>query len=157
MNHPAFPFSRLLALCSLLAFMPGIAPRALQAQSIVEICSQEELEAKIAEARSAEDFGDGLVLINCDGVLSLTNTITLNFDSGTNDPINEITLDATGYGVTISGLSGTNATNAVRLFLVDSGVTLTLINIKLIDGKDTNGGAVYVRTNGALYATSCIF
>jgi len=137
-------------LCGLVAL--GANPSALRAQVVLEECSQQELVDKIEEARSA---GDGTVLINCDGVIALTNTIHLGFDE-TNDA-NEITLDASGFGVTISGQASTNAGDGVRLFFVDSGVTLNLINVRLIDGRSTNGGAVYISTNATFSAMSCVF
>ena len=103
-------------------------------------CSAAELEAAIADG--------GLITFECDGTIVLTNTIHITEDTE---------LDGTGRGVTISSLTGTNATNAVRLFTVDPDVTLRLINLKLINGRSTNGGAIFVHEGGVLEVSSCIF
>src|SRR6185369_2640046 len=94
----------------------------------------------------------------------LTNSIYIEIDPDNGSEIevdagliNEITFDGTGRFITLSGLTATNATNGVRLFLVDSGVTLSLTNINLINGQSNNGGAVYVRSNGTLLASGCVF
>lgn len=139
-------------------------------ESIVTLCTQEELQARIDEARDLGSGGDGIVTFDCDGIIVLTNSILLTnsiyieidpddgseieVDAGL---INEITLDGTGRFITFSGLTATNATNGVRLFLVDSGVTLSLTNLNFINGQSTNGGAVYVRSNGVLLASGCVF
>jgi hypothetical protein len=159
-------FGRWLGLGAL-ALVTASAPAA-RAESIVTLCTQEELQARIDEARDLS--GDGLVTFECDGVILLTNTIVLPFslieieDDGyggsvTNETplLPSLTLDGTGRFITLSGLTATNASNGVRLFLVDSGVTLALTNIHLINGQSTNGGAIYVRTNGTLLASGCVF
>jgi hypothetical protein len=139
-----------------------------RAESIVTLCTQEELQARIDEARDLS--GDGLITFDCDGIIVLTNTIVLPFslieietdpygESVTNETelLSTLTLDGTGRFITLSGLTATNATNGVRLFLVDSGVTLALTNLTLINGQSTNGGAIYVRSNGTLQVSSCVF
>jgi hypothetical protein len=132
-------FVRRLSLCLLMALL--IAPPATAvAQGTVTVCTAAELEAAIADG--------GSITFECDGTIILTNTIHITEDTD---------LDGTGRGVTISGLTGANATNAVRLFTVEPGVTLTLINLKLINGRSTNGGAIFVSSNGTLEVTSCIF
>src|SRR5882672_6545858 len=140
------------------------------AASVVTLCTQEELLARIDEARDLASGGDGIVTFDCDGIIVLTNSIQLTnsiyieIDPGDGSQtevdaglINEITLDGTGRFISISGLTTTNATNGVRLFLVDSGVTLAITNLALINGQSTNGGAVYVRSNGVLLASGCVF
>ena len=139
-----------LSACLLAAL---VQPHALPAQSVVTECIQAELAAKIAAARASS--GDGIVTFDCDGVILLTNTIVLPFSlitigtngsggSVTNEtPLaSELTLDGTGHFITISGPTVTNATNGVRLFLVDSGVTLAVTNINFVNGQSTNGGAI---------------
>jgi len=160
-------FGRWLGLCALLFLGDGGALTA-RAESVVTLCTQEELLSRIDEARDLS--GDGLVIFDCDGVILLTNTIVLPFslieieDDGSGGSVtNEtallptITLDGTGHFITLSGATSTNATNGVRLFLVDSGVTLALTNLTLINGQSTNGGAIYVRTNATLLASDCVF
>jgi hypothetical protein len=143
-------------------------PCTLLAQSVVTECTHAELATRIAEARDLA--GDGLVTFDCDGVIVLTNTIVLPFslieietdgygESITNETelLSMLTLDGTGRFITISGPTVTNITNGVRLFLVDSGVTLAVTNINFANGLATNGAAIFVRTNGALLASGCAF
>jgi len=65
-------------------------------------------------------------------------------------------IDATGHFVTVSTITGTNATNAVRLFEIEPDVTLEIINLRLADGRSTNGAAIF-NGGGFLFATSCVF
>ena len=165
---------RWLGLGALLLLSVGGA-LTVRAESVVTLCTPAELLARIDEARDLGSGGDGIVIFDCDGTIVLTNTIVLTFSSqtfGTNEAYglipqtittndapftNIITLDGTGRFITLSGTTSTNATNGIRLFLVDSGVVLALTNLTLINGQSTNGGAIYVRTNGMLLASGCVF
>jgi hypothetical protein len=81
----------------------------------------------------------GWVGVQVNGTILLTNTVTIT---------NNVVLDGTGYGATISG------GNAVQLFYVAAGASLTLSNLTLANGNsvvtsgppDTpaDGGAIYV-------------
>src|SRR5262245_44797950 len=124
------------------------SPFLSRGESIVTLCTQEELQARVDEASE----GDGIGLFDCGCVIILTNSILLTnsiyieidpddgseieVDAGL---INEITLDGTGRFITLSGSTSLEATNGVRIFLVDSGVTLALTNIALANGISTNG------------------
>src|ERR1051325_1343528 len=92
--------------------------------------------------------GGGLVTFDCDGTINLTNSITI-----TNDTV----LDAMEHDVTISGFASTNTANAVRLFNVNAGVNFTLIHLTIANGSSTNGGAIFINTNGNVTATDCVF
>ena len=126
----------------------------VQAQSFVTVCTQEELVAAIEEARGS----DGYVIIDCDGNILITNTIHLTISS---DPDNitttNIIIDASDHFVTLTGPTGTNDTNAVRFFTVDSGISLTLIHLNLSNGRSTNGGAILVNPNAFLNVSECVF
>src|SRR5690242_14629004 len=97
---------RWLGLCALALVVASATPS--RAESVVTLCTQQELEARIAEARDLDLAGDGLVTFECDGVILLTNTIVLPFklleietddygESVTNETelVPEITLDGT--------------------------------------------------------------
>jgi len=127
--RPLFLSGLLSLLCSL--------PSPARADSVVSPCDQLGLEAAIAEG--------GTITFDCDGMIVITNTITISED---------LTLDATGHSVTISG-PGT--TNAVRLFLVEPDVNFTLVNLKLINGLSTNGGAIFLDEGSILMASACVF
>jgi hypothetical protein len=105
---------------------------------VVTDCTQAALEEALASG--------GYVTFECDGSIMLTNTILISSDT---------TLDASGHFVTISTVSGTNTTNAVRLFEVEPDVSFEIVNLKLADGRSTNGAAIFNR--GFLTATSCVF
>ncbi|HEX5218676.1 MAG TPA: choice-of-anchor Q domain-containing protein [Verrucomicrobiae bacterium] len=98
--------------------------------------------------------GGGTVTFDCDGTIMLTNTIAVT---------NSVVLDSASHSITISG------GNAIRLFHVFPGITLTLKNLTLADGAvvGTNGnpgvaggvgdgGAIY-NEGGTIQATGCGF
>ena len=100
--------------------------------------------------------GGGTVTFDCDGTIVLTNTIAIT---------NDVSLDANGRSVTISG------GNMIRLFYISPGVTFAIQNLTLADGVavGTNGnlglglpasvgagGAIY-NEGGTLRATACLF
>jgi hypothetical protein len=83
----------------------------------------------------------GTVTFNLDGVIGLTNTITIS---------NTTVLDATGHNVTISG------SNAVRLFQVNAGVTFSATNLVLANGQYV-GQNVTASQNGSPGEGGAIF
>jgi hypothetical protein len=94
-----------------------------------------------ATTLTTTDFGafqqavlsDSNVVFSADGTVTFTNTVTLT---------NDVVISAGGNAVTLSG------NGSVRLFNVNTGVSLTLFNLTLVNGslKGTNGIA---GTNGA--------
>lgn len=137
-----------------LAFLLAGGPELAQAQSFVTVCTHEDLVAAIEEARGS----DGLVIIDCDGNILITNTIHLTIASNTNSIITDsIIIDASNSSVTLTGSTGTNDANAVRFFTVDSGISLTLIHLNLANGRSTNGGAIFVNPNAFLNVSECVF
>ena len=106
-------------------------------------CTEEALDAQVAAAPVG-----GTITFNCGGIatVSLTAEIT-------------ITANTTFDGAGLISLDGGSTT---RLFVVNSGATLTLSDITLSDGvagSDCNysGGAVCVNTGGTLTATRTTF
>jgi len=91
---------------ALLAF-----PRSSCASGVVTNCAQADLVAALNEG--------GLVTLDCDGTIALTNEITIS---------REAILDGSGHAITISG------NNATRLFSVNPGIKFTLINLTLANG-----------------------
>jgi RHS repeat-associated protein len=92
-----------------------------EAGGVVTTASETELESALA--------GGGPVSFTFDGVITLTTTKVIS---------NDTVLDATGREVTISG------GNNVQIFRVNPGVTLTLSNLTLANGRATNsGGAIF--------------
>jgi hypothetical protein len=82
--------------------------------------------------------GGGTVTFACNGVINISGTKTIAANT---------VLNATGYNIVISGQG------SVRLFVVNSGVSLSLVNLTLANGKTTNyGGAIY--NSGVLTANS---
>ena len=107
-----------------------------------------------ATLRTAMSLG-GKFTLAFDGTLSLSNEITVTLDT---------TLDASGHNVVLSG-RGSN-----RLFRINAGKTLTLINLTLQDGlaAGTNGvsssdnggdgaGGAILNQGGTLNAINCSF
>jgi len=105
----------------------------------LNVCDEPSLRAAIARG--------GWISIGCNGTITLTDTITI---------ANNVILDASGVNATISG------GNAVRLFKVQSGASLTITNLTLANGLVTNsvsgtnlvdGGAIY--NSGTLNLIGC--
>src|SRR5436190_20609795 len=65
--------------------------------------------------------GGGTVTFACDGTITLASQLAIDTDA---------TLDATGHNVVLSG------GNAVRLFNVNLGVSLTLMNLTIANGRN---------------------
>src|ERR1051326_4063517 len=85
--------------------------------------------------------GGGKVTFACDGTISLANTISNNVN---------VTLDATGRQISISG------GNVVRVFCVDSNVTLNLVNVTIANGYAPNGAGI-LNNHGTVNGTNCTF
>ena len=114
----------------------------------------------LAVAGSAQLKAGGLV-VDCSeasllGALSGGGTVTFAGDCTItiSQPIyipsgNSTIIDASGHNVAISGAG------AVRLFNVVG--NLTLIHVKVINGRASYGGGVYVSSTGTLFATNCTF
>ncbi len=96
-----------------------IFPSAICAGAVVTECTEAALRAAMA--------GGGTVTFACDGTITLANTLTNAAD---------LTLDATGHQVTISG------SNAVRVFYVPPNVTLAIINLTIANGSGNEGGGI---------------
>jgi hypothetical protein len=87
----------------------------------VTVCNEAGLRSALA--------GGGTVVFACDGTIPLSNTLTIARNT---------VLDGNGHSVTISG------NNAVRVFLVNTGVSFTLQNLTVANGRvvGTNGAVV---------------
>ncbi len=132
------------ALCLCLALASAGFGRA---DGVVTNCTETDLRAALS--------GGGSVTFACDGVIGLSGPLIIS---------NDITVDAAGHEVTISG------GNSVRLFEIKPGAALVLKHLSLADGfaRGTNssvgngsggdgiGGAVWNQA-GTLQATDCVF
>ncbi len=106
----------------------------------VSECNQANLGAAIQAG--------GWVSINCNGTVTLTNTINIT---------NRVILDAGNVSFTISG------NNAMQIFSVAPGATLTATNLTLADGAvilnsgtaSADGGAIY-NNGGTVNLVSCV-
>ncbi|HEU0040598.1 MAG TPA: hypothetical protein VFR76_15135, partial [Verrucomicrobiae bacterium] len=85
----------------------------LSAAGVVTNCDEETLRAAMV--------GGGTVTFACDGTITLADQLTIDTDT---------TLDATGHNVVLSG------GNAVRLFNINAGTSLTLINLTIANGRN---------------------
>jgi hypothetical protein len=84
--------------------------------------------------------GGGTVTFACDGTIWLASTLTNDVN---------LTLDASGHQVTINGGGG-------RVFLVNSNVNLTLINLTIANGWSQTGAGIY-NAGGCLSVRNCVF
>jgi hypothetical protein len=86
--------------------------------------------------------GGGLVTFDEDCTIALSGPIIIT---------NDVTVDASGFDVTLSG------SNASQLFIVQPGGSLELIGLTLSDGQATNGGALFVDADAVATVTDCTF
>ncbi|HEY0551949.1 MAG TPA: hypothetical protein VGF13_20260, partial [Verrucomicrobiae bacterium] len=96
---------------SVLAFLAFVQP-AHSATTVISSGTDAELRAAIANCDT--------VLFNFDGVIALTNSMTVNC---------AVTIDASGHAVTLSG------GNSNRLFNVLPGASLTLLHLTVANGR----------------------
>jgi hypothetical protein len=114
-----------------LLFLVHSALAACPGTNVVTVCTDDALREAVAIG--------GTVRLCCNGVLTLTNTIDVTKDT---------TLDASGQNLTISG------GHLVRLFTVANGISLTITNITLAEGRvlvtNLNAGAGDPALGGAI-------
>jgi hypothetical protein len=96
-------------------------PQEARAGGVVSVCNEAGLKAAV--------FGGGTVTFICSGTITvLGGTITISTDT---------TIDGTGQTITISG------GGEVQLFMVNTGITLSLKGLTVADGYVSgNGGGV---------------
>jgi len=141
------PRVRLVALAlALLLAVAGLAlapPAPVRAAPVVMNCNSIGAGSLVAALAGAA-AGDTITFAqDCTGAGAITLTSTLT-------PSVTMTIDATGRSVTISG------GNSIGLFIVNSGVTLTLTSLTLANGNTTtNGGAIH--NTGTLTVTGSTF
>jgi hypothetical protein len=116
-----------------LLFLVFLLPLPVWAGGVVTNCTESDLRAAMAVG--------GTVSFACDGTITLTSTIANTADT---------TLDGSGHQIAISG--GGN----VRVFFVASNVTFTILNLTILNGVSTNGGAIY-NAGGIVNGTNCTF
>jgi hypothetical protein len=102
------------------------------ADGVVTVCTEAALRMAMA--------GGGTVRFACDGTITLASTITI---------ATHTVVDATGHQVTLSG------GHAVRVFYVNSNVTLVLVNLTMVDGSSPEGGAIF--NQGEVALQNCAF
>jgi len=107
--------------------LPGFAG------GVVANCTEADLRGALA--------GGGVVTFGCEGTIALGHTVCIT---------NDTWLDASGRAVVISG------NNAVRVFMVNTGVTFTVVNLAIVDGR-TNAGAGIFNAGGLLELVSVRF
>ncbi len=90
-----------------------------RAAGVVNPCTEASLNAALV--------GGGAVTFACSGTIILTGTKTISSNTS---------IDATGQSVTING------NNAVRLFIVNGGITASFTNLTFTAGSSTSGSAI---------------
>lgn len=132
-----FQTPSLLRRITALVVLVALSQVTARAEGTVTDCTQAALKAAIE--------GGGTVTFANDCTITLTSSIPIVADT---------IIDAGSSSVTITASTATNAAG-VRLFRITTGVSLTLINLTLSNGRSTNGGAVY--NQGNLIAINCAF
>jgi predicted outer membrane repeat protein len=123
----------LIILVALLLAPISAAAPAL-AGGVVTVCDEAHLLATLA--------GGGTVTFACSGTIMLTSTITIAADT---------TIDGSGQEVTISG------NDAVRVFTVNEGVTLSLNRLTVAHGYTVSSGGGIYSYGGTLNVSSSTF
>src|SRR5436190_2767743 len=132
MSARRLPRSKLIPSLFLLLALGSGALR-LTAQESITNCTS---AANLVDAISRTNY----IVFACSGTIAVTNPIVIS---------SEVTLDATDQTVEL------HAGNTNRLFNVQPGGSLTLINLVLTGGKAAQGGAI--RNQGTLVASNCVF
>ncbi len=128
---------RLMMVSAFLLFLGSqlLAAPIAHAGGTVSVCDEAHLLTALT--------GGGTVTFSCSGTITLANTITI---------ASHTTIDGTGQNVTLSG------NNAKRVFMVNSGIALTLNQITVTAGHLTSGlGAAIYNNNGTVNATDVTF
>ena len=120
----------LVAILVLLMLVVPATPA--HAGGIVSVCDEAHLLAALA--------GGGMVTFTCSGTITLTATITVAANT---------TLDGSGQAVTISG------NHLVRVFSVNSGITLNLNGLNVTNGWASGGGGIL--NSGVLTVSNSTF
>jgi predicted outer membrane repeat protein len=124
-------------LVAILVLLAVLLPAAsASASGVVSTCNEAGLLAALA--------GGGTVTFSCSGTITLASTIAITENT---------TIDGTGQMVTISG------GNAVGVFRVNPGVSLTLKYLTVANGEDTGpvGGGGVLNYRGTLTVVDCVF
>ncbi len=122
----------MLGILVLLAIALPAAPA--HAGGVVTVCDEAHLLAALA--------GGGTVTFACSGTIVLTATITIAADTA---------VDGSGQSVTISG------NNLVRVFAVNSGVTLSLDRLTVANGHSySDGGAGIANSGGTVIVNNSV-
>ena len=116
----------------LVLLMLALPASPAHAGGVVSVCDEAHLLAALA--------GGGTVTFTCSGTITLTAPITIAADT---------TIDGSGQDVTISG------NHAVRVFTVNSGVTLNLDELTVAQGNADFGGGIF--NGGTLTVSNTIF
>lgn len=114
-----------VAILVLLALLLPTSPA--QAGGVVTVCDEAHLRAALASG--------GTVTFACSGIIALTTTITIATDT---------TIDGSGQDVDING------NHSVRVFKVNSGVTLSLSTLTVTDGTAGSGMGGGILNNGTV-------
>jgi len=125
---------RLLAMRTGVLLLCLAATGSLAQTHTVTSCTEAALRSAMA--------GGGTVTFACSGTITLGNTVVIATDT---------VLDASGRQVTING------GNLVRVFYVNTNITLTLINLTLANGLSADGCGGGIYNEGVLTATNCHF
>jgi len=112
--------THLVTLLVLLALAVASAPAPAHAGVVVSVCDEDNLLAALAAGSP--------VTFSCSGTITLTAEIVIAADTS---------IDGSGQTVTLSG------NHAVRVFTVNSGVTLNLNRLTVADGSAIYGGGIY--------------
>ena len=122
----------LLSIYFLLSGVGSLFPMFSLAAEPIADCSESNLRQALVNG--------GTVSFNCDGRIILSETLTISVDT---------VLDASGRQVTLSG----NA--QVRVLHVLPGVHVTLINLKIADGRSSIGAGLY-NDDGVVTLINCV-
>lgn len=130
------------------ALMFGLLAMLLTGPCLVRAADVTEPTQEALE--TALESGDSEIYFEFDGVIVLTNTVVIS---------NSVSFFAENRSITISSPGGTNETNFVRLFTLDSEVDITVefSNVTFADGRGAKGGAVFIGSNVTFIANSCAF
>lgn len=116
----------------------GLLILSLSSEPGVRAAEIVDLDENILHGLIAEG---GLITFGVDGTVTLSRTLNITKDT---------ILDGSGHSVTLSGM------DAVRVFYVNTNVTLTLSNLTIASGRSDTGAGMY-NAGGNVDITGCRF
>ncbi|GEM_PF-2537670 len=131
------------------AATPFYTIREVVTEPSTSVSSTQDFQVTVTLTNNCSQYEDFVAAVARGGYFPLTNCSTIVI-TNTLTVSSNLVLDGGPNRATLSG------NGQLRLFTVQSNVSLTLNSLTLVGGNDPGGGAVYVSPGASLLLTNCI-